>query len=371
MRILILYAKAGGGHESIALALKEKLEAVYGKKVTITLADPLTPFFDHTYHLSTLFSAKFYNAFYKFTAKPLPRQLIQTINTYFHKEKLIEIITKYNPDLILSTYFLFSGEAKAVLAEMGRNIPVVVYIADPFTSHPVWFSRRVDLFLSFDREHLPNLRSFSISEKQVISIGLPIRNAFFSTYNRTQTLTSLGFDPKKLTIIFGGSGSGMDYLERIAHSLLRLKPTFQAIFLTGRNTILEKALTLLFANHPNFSVFGLLPPQEMARLMQVSDLFVGKAGPNALFEAVLCGLPLIATPPILEQEIGNRQFIKTRGIGYLSKNSLQTITWIKFLLKNRSRLDALKKNVAVVRRELISREKRGFPKFISWINSTL
>lgn len=369
LRILILYAKVGGGHESITHGLKERFEEYFNSSVEVILADPTPRSIKLTYQLSATLAPSLYN-FMMFNAvakKPAIMKLLREFQSSMHEEKLLKLIHQADPDLILSTYFLFSEEVKVLLRREGKTIPLVVYIADPFTPHPIWLARDVDLFLSFDKKHLPRGKKLPSIDNKVIPIGMPIRKDFYKIYNKRKTLTSLHFNSDKMTILFGGSGLGIDHLERIAADFRELKLDVQALFLCGRNRVLQRGLRMLFHNNKSVRVFGHLTSEEVASFMQASDLFIGKVGPNVMFETVLSGLVPIATPPMLSQEKGNRKFIEGTKIGFLTESTAETLKLIKKIVYDPSLLEKPRKRIHEERKSLIQKENSGFPQFVKWV----
>jgi len=372
-RILILYAKVGGGHESLAWGIKERLEQAFPDKLKIELIDPIAAVFNPAYQISTMLTPDIYNLFYRyFLQKQYSKKIVKKINQLLHQSKLKDILEKFKPHMIISTHYLFSSEVKTIIAKQGDHIPVVEYIADPYAPQLFSFTG-IDLFLSFDLKHLQTLKKqgINIDYKKIIPIGMPLRMEFYKTYNRNTVQKEIGFNPKKYTILFGGSGSGMDNLERIASGISELPYDFQAIFVCGRNIILKKALNIAFAKRKDIKVFGFIPSIQVARLMQASDVFVGKAGPNVLCETTMSLLPIIATPPILGQEKGNRNFIQKANIGLLSTTSSQTLQLLKKILQNPTLLDIQRKNLKQSRRDILLMEKKGFPKFIQWMEKNI
>lgn len=370
-KILILYTKVGDGHKSIAYALKDKLINHFGSNIEITTADSLNPYMDFSYQASTILSPRMFNLFYKVSKRPLVIKIWRELNSLLQDQKLEEVLEKDNPDLVISTHFLLTKEVKEILLREGKKTPVVVYIADPFSMHPVWFTHEIDLFLSFDLEHLPNGVYKSIYDKKTIPIGMPLRKHFLKKYDREKILKRLNLNPKKFTILFGGSGSGMDQLERIANPFRDLKLPCQSIFICGRNTVLKKALSVLFRNSKNIRILGTVTSKEMAEYMQSSDLLIGKAGPNVMFEAILSEVPIIATPPILGQELGNRKFIKSNDIGFLTVNSTQTVKLVKKIVDNPTILQKKRDKIKKIKDTLISVENNGLPKFVHWIEDNI
>jgi UDP-N-acetylglucosamine:LPS N-acetylglucosamine transferase len=57
--------------------------------------------------------------------------------------------------------------------------------------------------------------------------------------------------------------------------------------------------------------------------MQASDLVIGKAGPNLLFETVATKTPFFAITHIAGQEDGNLDIIKEYKLGYVEENTIK------------------------------------------------
>ncbi len=67
--------------------------------------------------------------------------------------------------------------------------------------------------------------------------------------------------------------------------------------------------------------------------MAASDVVMGKAGPNVLFESVVLGKPFIATTHFPGQERGNLAFIERYGLGYVALEYAQQLAVIQALSK--------------------------------------
>ena len=104
--------------------------------------------------------------------------------------------------------------------------------------------------------------------------------------DKAARLAELGLDPHVPTglILFGGHGSSE--MLQIAKAL----PGRQLIFVAGHNTALAKKMVTQSVSDRHH-VMGFV--QDIHRVMQVCDFFVGKPGPGSLSEAVHMGLPVI------------------------------------------------------------------------------
>ena len=365
-RIAIFYITLGGGHLSIAQGLKERLNNYFGNKVKVDLIDPTTSFTNPLYSLGTSISCDAYNLYYKISQKGPVNKLISQFYYLLHQDSFKEVIRSLKPDIIISTAYLFDSQVKNILDSYGKKVPWITFIADPFNPNPSSFNHDVDLFLTYDRKFMPNLNNGKINPKKVLSVGFPLRQDFYKKYARHKVLQNIGLKPTIFTILFGGSGYGMDHLERIAKSVSEMK-NIQALFICGKNKLLKHSLDFIWGNNKNIKIFDSLKADKLASLMQSADLFVGKAGPNAMFETIISQLPMIVTPPVLGQEIGNRSFIEKNNIGFLSTNSTQTMSLIKKISQNPELLNGCRKNLIKVKTEILKMDQIGFPKFIKWV----
>lgn len=373
VKVLLLYAKVGGGHESIAKAIGQRLEEEFGDSLNLKMIDPTNSFMNSAYQVSTLISTRFYNLAYRLLQKVsqdrLTQKLLDSLAVFFYDDSLKKVISECKPDFIISTHFMFTQKAKQLVVELGMNTKVAVYIADPFSIHPVWIADNTDLYLCYDEAYLPKEFAYLKSQNKIISVGMPIRSEFYQTYDRLKIRKELGLDPDAFTIYFGGSGYGMDNLERLIQPFKELESGCQAIFVCGRNKILEKGLKMIANGKNNIRVLGYLEGREVASNMQASDLFVGKVGPNVMFETILSGIPGVATPPILAQERGNRVFMDREGIGFLSYNPTQTMNIIRRIIQHPEMVKQRKERIEKVAKQTREREEKGMKLFFDWMRT--
>ena len=91
--------------------------------------------------------------------------------------------------------------------------------------------------------------------------------------------------------------------DRTVANLLAVSQKLQIILATGTNQALYTRFQEVKNLHP-------LPfTREIAQYMAATDIVVGKAGPNMLFESIALAKPFIATSYIPGQEEGNLELI--------------------------------------------------------------
>jgi 1,2-diacylglycerol 3-beta-galactosyltransferase len=113
----------------------------------------------------------------------------------------------------------------------------------------------------------------------------------------------------------GGEGFGpiVNIAERLADALSAgIEPHGQMVIVCGRNQRLKRRLCARRWPVP-VKVFGYV--ENMPQWMFASDCMITKAGPGAIAEALVCGLPLILTGFIPGQEAGNVDYVAMNGAG--------------------------------------------------------
>lgn len=383
-KILFLEVSSGGGHISITSAIIQALQDQAPDIVPIRY-DFLPPFVHKLYQLA---SRQFVNAFlllYKATDNQQGELLAENLNRMVNQEKLTKKILESDPDLIFSNNFLAISEISKILEEHKKDIPFIVFVPDPFSVHGMYFSKKTTLTLVSTLTIYQSALQSGINPERLEITGHPVRREFFETPKEKQEhRKKLGLDPNAFTIFFGGSGHGAEktleilinlgvepsgtLIKRIIksanleyktfyklfmktrHKQYKSIPAFQAICVCGDNSEMKEYLEML--NYPpQIKPVIYLNPDNMASLIQASDLVVGKAGPNIIFESVMAGKPFLATYHIKGQEDGNINFIKSAQIGFSEENPNKAAYLIETILKNKQLLEHTKLGISYVREQ--------------------
>lgn len=336
-KILIIYAKTGGGHLSLARSVEESLNLNFPGQFEIQLCDPFPKIYATGYKRAGADFQELLGISYRTTDSPSAALTVHKINQLLVSKKLKKAIKQFNPDLIVSTYALATQEVSQALKKLGEEAKVVVLFADPFTPHAVWFSfKEGDLYLSPTEEVSHLALEAGIPAQKIKTIGWPVRQKFLEVLPEIKALRRiLGLKENKFTIFLGGSGQGGGRVFELA-KLAALSPVIQEncqiIIVTGMNSQLMSKLMRLAENYPN--LFHLYPyNNNMPSLMGASDIIVGKAGPNLLFESIFLEKPFLATGCLPGQEEGNLDFIRRENIGYVLENPKEAVSSLEKLCK--------------------------------------
>lgn len=113
-----------------------------------------------------------------------------------------------------------------------------------------------------------------------------------------------------LTLVVGGAG--VHKLERIVGCLIDAGLPGHIAVVAVNNSGTQGRLAQK-ARHRSLSVVGHV--SNMSDWMWASDVMITKAGPNTIYEAMRCRLPMILTDAIPGQETGNISFVEAHGMG--------------------------------------------------------
>lgn len=102
----------------------------------------------------------------------------------------------------------------------------------------------------------------------------------------------------------------------------------------------------------NIEVIGF--SNEIASLMEASDLVVTKPGGATLFEAINKGVPVVLKRSKVGQEEENLKFIEDHGLGVLIEDEDNLETIIAGMVFDDERLEQVEKNLEELRAEFDS-----------------
>ncbi len=335
-KILILMAKFGGGHESIAFGIKEALEKYAPNTYQIVVEDGFPKIFtDHQAYGSIPFIAE---KSYKMTNYESISKILHTTVTMLIGRHLKKIILKHLPDLIISNHALLTSEVKGVLEKIKKRIIFTVYFADAICPHQLWFSEKnADLYFAPTHECFDYALKQKIAKEKLIYTGWILREKYYSLpISIKEQKKNLGLKENKFLVVLGGGGEGVGKIEEIADMLLSNKyflENGQLVVVCGTN---HKLLIKLQKKQRHMgdilNSFGFI--YNLADYKKAADIIVSKAGPNEIFESILLEKPFFAHNYLWAHEIDNMKWIKTNKIGYANLHSRKISEHIIKFMKN-------------------------------------
>lgn len=341
-RVLILTGNTGGGHVSLAEALRDALDA----QARIALADPLPEFVGSHYRVVSRYARWVWAAEYALLDSPRRALVLQRIAARVLARKLGTLL-RGGYDVVVTTFPFLSYAVMRAIRLLPRSLPFVLLLTDPDRLHAAALTERgaVATFAPTRETHAQALAAGFAPDRLHLS-GWPVRRQFYEVDHaaRAVTLARLQLDPQRLTLFIQGGGEGSAGVARTVETAIAVArhdapDALQIIVAAGTNQRLIERFSGV--EHVRTIPFT----RAIAPFMAAADVVMGKAGPNALFEAITLGKPFIATTYLPGQELANLAFIRTYHLGWVALDERVQRTLITALIADAGRLRAMEETV--------------------------
>jgi len=279
--------------------------------------------------------------------------------------KIILLLKKINPEIIQAQGLGIA--LPAFLAKKFLRKPYIIYCRGSDVYLPWKFKSKIaklvlknaDLVISLTNDMAKEVKKIYNREIKVIPNGIDLER--FGNLSKDKTRQKLQIRGKEKIIIFIGGlkpVKGIQYLIMAMDIIRRKEPKAKLILVGGgeEKENLEKLVKKLnLKNNVNF--VGKVPNEKVPEYLIASDIFVlsslSEGFPNTVLEAMVSGLPIVAT-----KVGGLAEIIKDGKNGFLvePRNSQELAKKILLLLRD----DNLRKR--------ISRSSKEEVKKYSWEN---
>lgn len=338
-KILILYADAGFGHRSAALAIQSALEKTNGKNVQTILHNPLD---DHRassilrdsqadYDKMVKTMPELYRFGYEASDAGLASTLMHGAFILMLYDVMKDLVTHYKPDAIVTTYPVYQAPLDALFTMRKQGVPLLTVVTDLVSTHRIWFNTGVDFCLVPTEEVRQLALQGGLPEQKVKITGIPVSPDIMEEKRTPPAIRrSLGLKPDLVTLLVLGSKriDGMpEILTGINHSGLPI----QLILVAGGDDELLERFQQEEWHIPvqihNFVDF-------VPTLMQAADIILCKAGGLTVSEALAVGRPMALINVLPGQEMGNAQYVIDHGVGELIRDPLHLLEICSHWLQN-------------------------------------
>jgi len=310
------------GHQSIAEAIKEKIEREakdrYQVKIFYTKL-LLELVYDSFYRLAPS-ALKFpYDLSIKIVEKDT--ELKKLVYYHFFQttyKSSLQFVKKNQIDLAISCYFPFGPTLEKIQSKMG--VPYLNIITDPRTIHPWQISPQAQSNFFFDQTAIANFHK----QCQATVSGWFVGDKYEKNYDKEKVKQELKIKEDLVFLIVSGSeGSGA--ILKILPSLINCPKPLRVFVACGKNQALYQNVLGIKKSLASFGQSkALITPlsftKDMRLYMQAADLIIGKAGPNTLFESVATLTPFFAITHMVQEE-GNLDIIKEKHLGYVEEKA--------------------------------------------------
>ena len=313
MRVLVLTASVGEGHDLPARVLADDLRA---RGVDVVVADGLDEMgkllagaaeggMRVTYgsgRMLWLFDLQYV----LFARVPPTRALGQRLLYGLGGSRLLRFVLAHRPDVVVSTY----PGVTEVLARLRRSgrlpVPAVSAITD-LSSLRYWAARGIDLHLLTHPESVAEVRKIAGRATRIEVVRGLDDSAFLAPPSLEQARSRLGLGEGPVVAVSGG-GWGVGDLEGAVRAA-RSSGEVTVLALCGRNENKRTYFEQLFAGDASVLVLGFV--DDMVTLLAASDVLVHSTAGLTILEAYMLGCRAISYGwGVGHIRLNNRAFVR-------------------------------------------------------------
>lgn len=351
MKILILSASTGGGHNRTAAALK--------KTITENEPDSQVRIEDALEYVSHAFNKLVVNGYfffvkkaphlygvaYRISDKKSPISGIVNMATDFFGKRLITLVEEFEPDVIVATHPFTANMAACAKKKYSFEVPIISIVTD-YAPHRAYINDNVDKYIVSSEEMISSMESlYDISPERIVNLGIPIDNKFYDRINRRDELEKIGFDTDKTTALFMAGSFGVTEVLKIYENISALENDFQVIIITGNNDKLYSKFIKLLESNPTGKKTHLIKfTDEVEKYMQLADVIITKPGGLTVTESLATGLPMVIFKAYPGQEEDNTDYLLRKGSAVQIKKPKYAPSVFLSLLEDPEKLSDMKRS---------------------------
>lgn len=325
-RILFATIAAGGGHVAVARAMAEAIEHHYPGRFELRVSDYMKEVgvkkvadldrlhkniwrFMLRYPVLARTSQRVMDAFPR-TTVAIQRRLVRGF-----ARAAADDLGRDPPQLIFSNHGLMTAGLAEAKRIGGLEIPVLSFANELVGICSYWADPRADRIVVPSDEARRDLMRFGVPESRLsfVGFGYPVRQAFLNAPAKREARARLGLEDR-FTCLVSSGGEGVERNQpEIVQTLLGSDVPLQVVVIAGRNELLKQELRTLETGKNALRIEGYV--EDMATYLAASDVFVGKAGPASVYEAVVVGRPALVTGYAGLNEVGVARLVEGRGLG--------------------------------------------------------
>ncbi|QQE77154.1 glycosyltransferase [Alicyclobacillus sp. SO9] len=324
MKVLLLTASFGDGHNQAAFAAAEALKKRNIKVRVVDYTEWLNPALRSFAKFSLIQGVQrapvLYGLFYRSMSKLQSTSSLQRQLNHLGMAQMKRYLRAYEPSVVASTFPTPTGVMSELREQGFTRVPSAAILTD-YTAHGQWLQDHTDLYCTPTDAVACELEAHSVPQERLAVTGIPIRSQF-SPQNSAAMLRKRvshrrdeHFRSDKPLVLVMGGGSGLlgdvaEWMDVMEHVNL------QFCVICGRNERLYRRLQPLESNRVRILGYT----NEVDKWMAMADLIVTKPGGITVTEALAMELPMLLLKPIPGQEEQNAAFALHAGVARLASD---------------------------------------------------
>ncbi len=326
MRILILTAGYGEGHNSAARGIQSALTRL-GHGNDVELHDLFAETYGHVNewirkgylalinnwprswgHVYKWLDRKtdFYADFRRFTRL---------------KKNLQNLLDRFDPDVVVSVFPAYPYLLES-LSPRNRARSVAV-VTDSITINAIWYRSRADYFILPNEQSAVVLRAADIAESRIKVLGFPVDPRFADLPRRP--VPSSDNPTRVLYMINAGTRRAPETARLLSRLPVQLTVT------VGRDEKLRQRTEAAVAP-AKVEIIGW--SKNLPEILCQNHLLIGKAGGATVQETIAAACPMIVNHIVSGQEEGNAQLLLETGSGMIAKEPAAVARAVEEMIAN-------------------------------------
>lgn len=334
LKILVVYENGAGGHRGIALAIQEALKELSEVDSSVLEIDSLAPptrkkmysaFMDirHYFKPVVRFGFKFF-ALRRNLVFGLYRR-VESLVQPFSVRRLLELLRREQPDLIVSTHFRPNVALSAWLERGRLRTPVHAAIAD-YVAHGMYAQSAIRHYYVANEAVRDDLLRHGVAGQRISVTGIPTSLSLLRSEARSQQeiRRDLGLDPDlPMILVMGGARGNQDYSAILRHVAAR-KARVQVVVLCGWNRALRSRVQADAASLPTpIHVKGF--ERNMVEWYRAADLVLTKPGGMTTAEVLVMQRPMVLLAPAPGKEEVQAERLAAAGVALYERDPQRAV----------------------------------------------
>lgn len=363
MKLLILTATAGEGHNSLSYSLKDYIQNNYPND-EVLIYDLYKD--DHKLFAWIINDLHFWNLQhfphimrlqYKMSLKNKANKNHNGSVTFgkIAKKGVLKQIAQFQPDAIISMHTFATGLLNYLQRKniLDKNIKLFSVIPD-YSPHPDT-ETNLDfeyVFTPCKEIHPLLIETKDFNEKQLFPTGLPVHSKFYEEINKDEFAKEIGIDINKFTLLIFSGGMSIGNNYKIVKTLLKAKKfsKINIVVINGKNKKTKNKIDKLINKNNLTNVYNYGFSKDVHKFMSISSCMIGKLGALTTNECLIKYLPIIVPfkPPY--HEYWNMKFLEKEGVIKVINGYKNLPDGMDELIDNPSILDKIKENMEHLRK---------------------
>ncbi len=239
--------------------------------------------------------------------------------TVFRKQThaVIEEFKKLDPDLLVFTHYFTLYAGIEYRNNYKPSCKVVLYCPD--NNVHGWWDNRVDRLYTNNPLATRDAIRNKFPEDRILETFYPTRKAVSDSVGTKESYREIFGIPKdKFAVVIADGAYAKAKTKKVTYELLECDIPLTICTIAGKNEELYLELEALKdKTKPNITLIPFRFVNEAPKLYGACDLFITKAGPNAVLESVMMGTPVIIDYAGTSIESATKRlFIDSKKCGY-------------------------------------------------------